>query len=75
MSESNYNDGRNYEQRIIPGVDTNITVNRDGDVQVDGKDANGLGGMITKLDGEKISIQMAVYLAFPDIPMRVTPAH
>lgn len=65
------NDGRNYEQRIIPDVDPSITVSRDGDIQVNGKDV--YSHKITKADGTVISTQMAIHLSFPDIPMRYTP--
>ncbi|UYL88239.1 hypothetical protein SEA_LILHUDDY_45 [Arthrobacter phage LilHuddy] len=65
---------RNYEFRSVPGVAPNLKVSRDGDVQINGKDfyeVNKRG--IRKHDGTYISVQMAIHLAFPDIPMRETP--
>lgn len=65
---------RNYEFRSIPGVAPNLKVSRDGDVQINGKDIRDINLMgIRKHDGTRISIQMAIHLAFPDIPMRETP--
>lgn len=63
---------RNYEFRTVPGVDSDVRVSRDGDIQINGRNTYNLP-MITKLDGTRITIQMAIHLAFPDIPMRVTP--
>lgn len=65
---------RNYEFRSIPGVAKNLKVSRDGEVQIDGKDFNEVNQRgIRKHDGTYISVQMAIHLAFPDIPMRITP--
>ncbi len=66
------NDGRNYEFRTVPGVDPNIKVSRDGDVQVRSR-VNYNMGIVTALDGTKMTIQMCIHKAFPDIPMRYTP--
>ncbi|AXC38668.1 hypothetical protein QCN37_gp42 [Arthrobacter phage Tatanka] len=68
------NDGRNYEFRTIPDVDNDVTVSRDGEVRINGKDVYDMRrNPIRKHDGTKISIQMAIHLAFPDIPLRYTP--
>ncbi|UTN92047.1 hypothetical protein SEA_DARBY_42 [Arthrobacter phage Darby] len=68
------NDGRNYEFRSIPGVSDNLKVSRDGDVQLNGTVVyDPIRRHIRKNDGESISIQMAIHLAFPDIPMRHIP--
>lgn len=63
---------RNYEFRIIPGVDLNIKVSRDGEIQENGR-PNYYMGLITDLNGTKMTIQMAIHKAFPDIPLRHTP--
>ncbi|QYC55033.1 hypothetical protein QCN36_gp45 [Arthrobacter phage CastorTray] len=69
------NDGRNYEFRSVPGVANSLKVSRDGEVRIDGKDVYDISrrGGIRKHDGTKISIQMAIHLAFPDIPLRYAP--
>ncbi|QFG09151.1 hypothetical protein PBI_SPORTO_43 [Arthrobacter phage Sporto] len=65
---------RNYEFRSIPGVSDSIKVSRDGDVQINGRDRYDMSASgIPKHDGTAISIQMAIHLAFPDIPMRHIP--
>ena len=67
-------DGRNYEFRNIPGVSKSIKVSRDGDVEINGVSRYDMSASgISKSDGTKISVQMAIHLAFPDIPMRYTP--
>lgn len=67
---------RNYEFRSIPGVADSLKVSRDGEVQLNGEvthdSAFTLRG-IRQHDGTYISIQMAVFRAFPDIPMRYAP--
>ena len=67
---------RNYEFRSIPGVAKNLKVSRDGELQLNGKHHHTneivLRG-IRKHDGTYISIQMAIHLSFPDIPMRYVP--
>lgn len=68
------NDGRNYEFRSVPGVADSLTVSRDGEVRINGKDVYDISRKgIRQHDGTSISIQMAIHLAFPDIPMRHTP--
>lgn len=65
---------RNYEFRSIPGVSDSIKVSRDGDVRINGRDRYDMSASgIPKHDGTAISIQMAIHLAFPDIPMRHIP--
>lgn len=66
---------RNYEYRTISEVHPRLSVNRDGEVRID--TAEGYpddrlfkNGMITALDGSKMSIQMFIHKAFPDIPLR-----
>lgn len=63
---------RNYEFRAVPGVGPDIKVSRDGDVQVNGRITYNMP-VITALDGTKMTIQMCIHKAFPDIPMRETP--
>jgi stage III sporulation protein SpoIIIAA len=64
---------RNYEFRNIPGVRSNIKVNRDGEVQIDGHPEYHNVSIITADDGTKMTLQMCIYKAFPDIPMRSIP--
>ncbi|AXH46704.1 hypothetical protein QCN35_gp42 [Arthrobacter phage Synepsis] len=70
-----FNDGRNYEFRVIPGVTNDVTVSRDGETKFNGKPIYGreVSRRLRKHDGTVISIQMAIHLAFPDIPLRYTP--
>lgn len=63
---------RNYEFRSVPGVNPDIKVSRDGEVQVNGRDAYTMS-VITALDGTRMTLQMCIHKAFPDIPMRWTP--
>jgi hypothetical protein len=64
----------NYEFRTVPGVDPKITVSRDGEVRVNGRDEYHMYmSVITALDGTRMSLQMCIHKAFPDIPMRRTP--
>jgi hypothetical protein len=63
---------RNYEFRNVPGVSSDIRVSRDGDVQVDGRTIYSMS-IFTAEDGTKMSIQMCIHKAFPDIPMREVP--
>ena len=63
---------RNYEFRSVPGVGPDIKVSRDGEVQVNGRDAYTMS-VITALDGTRMTLQMCIHKAFPDIPMRWTP--
>jgi hypothetical protein len=63
---------RNYEFRNVPGVYHDIKVNRDGDVQVNGRPVYNLP-IITAEDGTKMTIQMCIHKAFPDIPLRRVP--
>lgn len=67
------NDGRNYEFRSVPGVSRNIKVSRDGEVQVNGQDGH-YQSVIEAQDGTRMTIQMCIHKAFPDIPMRYTPS-
>ena len=59
---------RNCEDRTIPGVPPEITVSRDGDVKVNG--VIDYSCTIVATDGTRMSVQMAIHLAFPDIPLR-----
>ncbi|ASM62321.1 hypothetical protein SEA_NIGHTMARE_45 [Arthrobacter phage Nightmare] len=71
-----FNDGRNYEFRVVPGVSDDVTVSRDGEMKINGKliyDGRERSRKLQIQDGTKISIQMAIHLAFPDIPMRHIP--
>lgn len=64
---------RNYERRSIPEV-PDYTVTRDGDLQYKGRDWYGSGGgVVTDINGNRMTLQMFIYKAFPDIPMRETP--
>ena len=63
-------DGRNYERRTIPEL-PDWTVTRDGDVQYKGRDE--YKGVLTDIHGNKMTVQMFIHKAFPDIPMRETP--
>jgi hypothetical protein len=65
-------EARNYEFRSIPGVGSGIRVSRDGDVQVNGRDVYSMG-VVTALDGTRMTLQMCIHKAFPEIPMRETP--
>jgi len=65
------NDKRNYEFRTIPGVNPDIRVSRDGEVQVKGVTRYDV--KITAIDGTRMSTQMAIHKAFPDIPLRYAP--
>lgn len=62
---------RNHEFRPVPGVDPSIRVSRDGEVQVNGREH--FMSVIAALDGTRMTIQMCIHKAFPDIPMRRTP--
>lgn len=64
---------RNYEFRSVPGVHSDIKVSRDGEVQVKGRTTYSMS-TITAQDGTQMTIQMCIYKAFPDIPMRYTPS-
>lgn len=64
---------RNHEYRNIPGVRSNFKVNRDGEVQIDGRPEYHNVSVITAEDGTRMTIQMCIHKAFPDIPMRETP--
>lgn len=61
---------RNYEFRTIPEVSPRISVSRDGEIRVDGKDDYSMGGMIEALDGSRMPVQKFIHKAFPDIPLR-----
>ena len=61
---------RNYEFRTIPEVSSRISVNRDGEIRVDGRDEYSMGGMIEALDGTRMPVQKFIHKAFPDIPLR-----
>lgn len=65
-------DQRNYEFRHVPGVAADVTVSRDGGVKVNGIEHYNMS-MITALDGTRLTIQMCIHKAFPDIPMRTIP--
>lgn len=62
---------RNYEWRSIPDV-PDIEVTRDGDIKYKGRERYDIPSVVA-LDGTRMSIQMLIYKAFPDIPMRYTP--
>jgi hypothetical protein len=62
---------RNYEWRSIPEV-ADIEVTRDGDIKFKGRERYDIGSVVD-LDGTRMSIQMLISRAFPDIPMRFTP--
>jgi hypothetical protein len=64
---------RNTEFRKVPGVNPALTVSRDGETKIKGHGEPYDLGIITALDGTKMTIQMAIHKAFPDIPMRYTP--
>lgn len=71
---------RNYEWRSIPSV-PKVEVTRDGEVRyARGKEQYDSRGslirperFITYEDGHPMSIQMLIFKAFPDIPMRYVP--
>lgn len=60
----------NYERRSIPEV-PKMTVTRDGDLQYKGRDT--YDGTVVDINGNRMTIQMMIFKAFPDIPMRTTP--
>lgn len=65
---------RNHEWRSIPEV-PDIEVNRDGELRVlnfNGHKRYNLGTVVD-IHGNRMTIQMMISKAFPDIPMRVTP--
>jgi hypothetical protein len=62
---------RNYEWRSIPEV-PDIEVRRDGDIKFKGKERYDITSVVM-LDGTRISVQMLISKAFPDIPMRFPP--
>lgn len=62
---------RNYERRSIPEL-PDYTVTRDGEVQYKGRDKYDTGGVVTDINGTRMTIQMFIFKAFPDIPMRYT---
>lgn len=64
---------RNTEFRKIPGVAPKYRISRDGEFKVDGQISYSVG-IVTALDGTRMTPQMCVYKAFPDIPMRYTPS-
>lgn len=66
-----YNDGRNYEWRSIPEV-PDIEVRRDGDIKFKGVERYDIT-TVTDVHGTRMTIQMLISKAFPDIPMRYTP--
>lgn len=63
---------RNTERRHVPGVYKDVKVTRDGEVFVNDREVHNLP-IITALDGTRMTIQMAIHKAFPDIPMRRVP--
>jgi hypothetical protein len=63
-------EGRNYERRAIPEL-PDWTVTRDGDLQFKGRDE--YKGVLTDSNGTRMTVQMFIHKAFPDIPMRETP--
>lgn len=66
---------RNTEFRKVPGVNSALTVSRDGEVKIKGHgDEPYHLDVITAEDGTRMTIQMAIHKAFPDIPMRITPS-
>lgn len=70
---------RNYEFRTLPFV-SYIEVSRDGELRYQKGKTQYRNGMARRPEeflkneqGEPMTIQMMIHLAFPDIPMRITP--
>ena len=63
---------RNTEFRKLKEANDRYAVSRDGEVKKDGRIDYSIASIPLR-DGTKISIQLFIHRAFPDIPMRYTP--